>query len=152
MGLCCRLCCTSITSFDIVLLMSELVKSDLVGKRIVEIVVSQSDHPADMSGPAAYCASYVRLETGVLFSAEQPCEACVETLVEHLKRDKTVEKKLRPILQEEITNVVVSTVDGSIYIVTKALLLTVVPGQFWVGPVIMKPSDLHDETESYWPG
>jgi hypothetical protein len=61
-------------------------------------------------------------------------------------------KKSLPILHEEITNVVVSAVDGSIYIVTKAFLLTVVPGQFWVGPVIMKPSELHDETEPYWPG
>jgi hypothetical protein len=134
--------------------MRALQREEVVGRRIVEVVVSVPDRPVTMS-TMSYSASYLRLDSGSWFDLGQPTVpplyAVYETVLRGVVRDPKGEKEFRPLLQQVIVDVVLTIDDGSLCVLTDEFVIAVGAGQFWVGPYLAKRASFTDATEPFWP-
>jgi len=135
--------------------MRTLRREDIVGRRITDVIVSVPDQPVTMS-TMSYSPGYLRLDNGVLFYLGQPTEPLLHTSDESalsgLKRDTQYEQEFRALLGQQIEDVVLMVDDGCLCVVTKDLVITEVPAQFWVRPCTYKRADFSFKTEPYWQG
>jgi len=133
--------------------MDALQRDDVIGRRIVDVIVSVPDKPATMS-TMSYSPSYLRLDSGVLFYLGQPTEPALyardEAALANVTRDAKYEREFRSLLGQEIQDVVLMIDDGCLCVVTKDAVITEVPAQFWVRPCIYKRADFAYKTEPYW--
>jgi hypothetical protein len=113
--------------------MTELLRKDVVGQRIAEIVISVPDKPVTMDGQS-FSAGYVRLASGVLIDlcgAAPPLQACPADL-QALKRDRAYEAEFRAALGKRISD-------------------TRVPALAWDRPCLHRLADFDLDTEPLWP-
>ena len=133
--------------------MGALQRDDVIGRRIVDVIVSVPDKPVTMSS-MSYSPSYLRLDSGVLFYLGQPTEPALhasdEVALTSVTRDAKYEREFRSLLKQQIEDVVLMIDDGSLCVVTKDAVITEVPAQFWVRPCIYKRADFTYKTEPYW--
>ena len=130
-----------------------LQRDDVIGRRIVDVIVCVPDKPITMSA-MSYSAGYLRLDNGILFYLGQPTEpelrASDEAALASVTRDAKYEREFRTVLKQEIEDVVLMIDDGSLCVVTKDAVITEVPAQFWVRPCIYKRAEFTYKTERYW--
>ena len=133
--------------------MRPLERDDIIGRRIVEIIISLPDKPVTMS-TMSYSAGYLRLENGVLFYLGQPTQpplhASDESALRDLARDASYERGFRSLIRQEIVDVILTIDDGCLCVVTDAFVVTEVPAQFWVRPCIYKRDSFTLPTEPFW--
>ena len=133
--------------------MRELRRENVIGRRIVEVVIALPDRPVTMS-TMSYSASYLRLDSGSLFDLGQPAapplHAVDERAVSGLARDPKSEREFRPAILQEIVDVVLMIDDGSLCVLTDEFVITVVPAQFWVRPCLYKRDSFTYTTEPFW--
>ena len=133
--------------------MQALRRENVVGRRIVDVIVSVPDKPVTMSD-MSYSPGYLRLDSGVLFFLGQPTEPALhasdEAALTSVTRDTKYEREFRSLLGQEIEDVVLMIDDGSLCVITKEAVITEVPAQFWVRPCIYKRADFTYKTEPYW--
>jgi hypothetical protein len=130
--------------------MHTLRREDVVGRRIIDIVVSVPDKPVSMSD-MSYSASYLRLDSGLAFNLGlQPLHAADEAALTGVIRDAKHEREFGALLQQTIEDVVLMVDDGSLCVATRNSIITEVPAQFWVRPWIYKRAEFTYKTEPYW--
>ena len=133
--------------------MRALQRDDVIGRRIVDVIVSVPDKPVTMS-TMSYSPGYLRLDSGILFYLGQPTapelHASDEAALTSVMRDAKYEWEFCSLLKQEIEDVVLMIDDGSLCVVTKDAVITEVPAQFWVRPCIYKRADFTYKTEPYW--
>src|SRR5690349_2108963 len=95
--------------------MGALQRDDVIGRRIVDVIVSVPDKPVTMS-TMSYSPGYLRLDSGVLFYLGQPTEpvlyASDDAALRSVIRDAKYEREFRSLLRQEIQDVVLMIDDG----------------------------------------
>jgi hypothetical protein len=125
--------------------MRQLEKSEVVGRQIVDIIVSVPDKPVTMSDQS-YSAGFLRLDSGHLINIGDwapPLLVCDEAEIHNLRRDKDTEKEFRPAIGQKIIGVTLpdEAEDGGIRITTEnGFYISFTPGLFWIRPSI-EPAD-----------
>ena len=78
--------------------MDALQRDDVIGRRIVDVIVSVPDKPVTMS-TMSYSPGYLRLDSGVLFYLGQPTEPALyardEAALANVTRDAKYEREFR---------------------------------------------------------
>src|SRR5688572_7949419 len=101
--------------------MRALQREEVVGRRIVDVLVSVPDRPVTMS-TMSFSSSFLRLDSGSWFDLGQPTVpplyAVDETVLRGVVRDPKCEKEFRPLLQQVIVDVVLTIDDGSLCVLT----------------------------------
>ena len=121
--------------------MRSLNKTDVIGKRIAEVIISMPDIPVTMS-THSYSAGFLRLNTGEIIDlriCEPPLLACEERDVCEIVRDRKYEKEFRPAIGETIIAVTLpdEKEDGDLEIITaNGFVITYAASPFWNRPVI----------------
>ena len=125
----------------------------MIGRRTVDVIVSVPDKRVTMS-TMSYSPCYLRLASGVLFYLGHPIEPALyasdESTLRGLTRDPKSERNFHALLGQQIEDVLLIIDDGCLCVVTKDLVITEVPAQFWVGPCTYKRTDFTFKTEPYW--
>src|SRR5258707_13513430 len=113
--------------------MRALQRDDVIGRRIIDVIISVPDKPVTMS-TMSYSAGYLRLDSGVLFYLGQPTEPELHTSDEaaltSVTRDAKYERDFCSLLKQEIEDVVLMVDDGCLCVVRKDSVITEVPAQF----------------------
>jgi hypothetical protein len=130
--------------------MRVLLKEDVVGRRIADIIISVPDKPVTMSD-MSYSPGYLKLDSGVVFDlGVQPLCVADDLAVTRVTRDTKYEREFCTLLRQEIEDVVLMIDDGCLCVVTRDAAITVVPAQFWVRPCIYKRTEFRYKTEPFW--
>ncbi|MDB6024232.1 MAG: hypothetical protein JWM68_455 [Verrucomicrobiales bacterium] len=121
--------------------MRQLEKSEVIGRRVVDIIVSTPDKPVTMLDQS-YSAGFLRLDSGDLINLgayAPPLIACDEKDVRDLMRDKKYEKEFRPAIDQKIVELILpgETEDDDIRITTaNGFVITFAASCFWIRPCI----------------
>src|SRR5688572_30290919 len=113
--------------------MNSFERQDIVGRRIVEVVVSIPDKPVSMSDMSE-SKGYLRLDSGVVIEIVGDVLSHIEpATLSGLARDRVTEKEFKDALGGKIVDVVH---DGLILHVLLESGISISPGlgQFWVRP------------------
>jgi hypothetical protein len=130
--------------------MHVLLREEVIGRRIVDIIISVPDKPVTMSD-MSYSPGYLKLDSGFVFDLSvQPLCVADDSVVTRVTRDARYECEFSALLLQDIENVVSMVDDGCLCVVTSAAVITVVPAQFWVRPCIYKRAEFTYKTEPYW--
>ena len=119
--------------------MRQLEKCEVIGRRIVDIIVSLPDRPVTMSDQS-YSNGFLRLDSGYLINlgSDAPL-ACDESEVRDLIRDKETEREFGPAIGQEIVGVILPEErdDWDIRITTaNGFVISFALGLFWIRPII----------------
>ncbi len=123
--------------------MRHLEKTDVIGKRIADLIVSVPDKPVTMSDQS-HSPGFLRLETGDIInlgSYAPPLASVEESDVQKLVRDHKYEKDFRPVIGQTISDLLFpdETEDGSIRVTTaNGFMVSFAASCFWIRPVIEK--------------
>jgi hypothetical protein len=102
----------------------------------------------------SHSTGYLRLDTDVLVAIGHPptlpIRACDEAAISDLVRDSKYEKQFRPVIQQQITDVVVTRDDDCLCFATDNFLITEVLAQFWIRPCLYKRDKLAPATVPFW--
>jgi hypothetical protein len=102
--------------------MHQLEKCEVVGRRIVDIIVSIPDKPVTMSDQS-HSEGFLRLDSGRLINLgayAPPLVACDESEIRNLTRDKKTEAEFHPAIDQTIVEIILpgEAEDGDIQITT----------------------------------
>ena len=124
--------------------MHQLEKSDVIGRRIVEIIVSKPNIPVSMSGQS-YSEGFLRLDTGHLIDlgdSELPLIACDESEVRNLKRDRKTEREFRRAINRTIVEMTMPTDEDDECVMrittSNGFVIRFSLGLFWIRPIIRR--------------
>src|SRR3954447_11363618 len=89
--------------------MKSLVRSEVVGKRVVEIAIARPDKPVTMSDQS-YSNGFLRLENGIWIDLDSQDGACAAdpARLAALQRDLGHENTFQSIIDQKIADLVVS--------------------------------------------
>lgn len=121
--------------------MRHLEKTDLIGRRIADMIVSVPDRPVSMSDQS-HSPGFLRLDTGDIInlgSYAPPLVSVEESEIQKLVRDRKYEADFRPVIGQAITDLLFpdDTEDGSIHVTTaNGFVISFAASCFWIRPVI----------------
>jgi hypothetical protein len=121
--------------------MRQLEKTDVIGKRIADVIVSMPDKPVTMSDQS-YSPGYLQLDTGDVINLgayAPPLVSCDEGDFCNLVRDTEYEKEFCPAIGQTIIDLAFpdDTEDGSLHVATaNGFVITFAASCFWIRPFI----------------
>jgi hypothetical protein len=133
-----------------------LNQNDVIGARIIEVILSMPDKPMDISRESISASQgYLRLDNSFILdlsSYELPIFSAEEENLSSLSRDTKYEQEFAAVIGQQIVDVVLSEYLPSICIMTRArLVVTNGWTPAWVGPCLMPKDSYHfSETEPLW--
>ena len=129
--------------------MKALEMNDVVGRRIVDVMISKPDKPVGMSGTSE-SKCYFQLDSGLVLQLDgRQLKPVDNAKLLAIARDRETEAEFIEIVGEKIVDVVC---DGMvIYVVVKGRLsMSTGLGQFWTRPYLDRSPSYYEEPKSIW--
>jgi hypothetical protein len=130
--------------------MNLVTRNDIVGHRIVDVIISMPDNPLSMSDMSE-SKGYLRLDNGLVihFDGGAPLQLIEPLALSDLRRDHESEAEFVTVVGEKIVDVVH---DGSlVYILVKdGVSVSTAISQFWVRPCLDRNLAHLAEAKSIW--
>lgn len=121
--------------------MRPLEKADLIGKRIIDVIVSMPDKPVTMASQS-YSRGFLRFDSGALInlgSYAPPLLACSEEDLRCIMRDTNYEREFGPVIGQEVIAVIFpdENEQGEVQVSTaNGFVMASVASCFWIRPCI----------------
>jgi len=129
--------------------MKALEMNEVVGRRIVDVVISKPDKPVSMAG-SSESKCYLQLDSGLVLQLDGRVLKPFENAeLPSITRDRETEAEFVEIVGEKIVDVVH---DGMVvYVVVKGgLSMSTGLGQFWTRPYLDRSPSYYEEPKSIW--
>jgi hypothetical protein len=124
-------------------------RDDVVGRMIIDVLVSQPDKPINMSDTSE-SKGYLKLDSDRIIQIDGGDLIAVDPLtLKELIRDTAVEKEFTDALGRKILDTVN---DGLLVhvLIEGGISISTVPGQFWVRPYLERNSAQLANAKSIW--